>query len=373
MSNEKEEKMVEQDRDVRQSDVKAKETSEKGARLEKEEAAMKRRATAERRLRLHRIRVACTVAGTILALFVLFWSFIAHYNFSIRAWVVTYDPIHGYAYTRYSSQQYSHARIVIDKCLSSKEEVTVPDTIFGARVEEFKDRSFKDSVKTIHLGRYVTIIGEGFSDKRLVMAPKEQRNIVGEGKKYLSIKDKDSSGFYYKSLDDDTLVAYAYFGTQEQYSVPSSLCGIKVSKATEYYVNDDYLSMLADVFHTHTGIFAYNMLRVKMIQKNAIDPYMHSLEDKESRDSLRDCLLDLPDNYDFNPDGSPSNGETAIKLAMINNGDGKGNNCAIVMARYDPLEFVRAMHYLSIHSSVCHTENELDLEEWLADGFVDVA
>ena len=373
MSNEKEENKITQDSDALQSDAKEKSTAEAGARLEKEEAAIKRRAVAQRRLRLHQIRVTCIVAGILIALFVIFWSFFAHYDFSKKAWVVTYDPIHGYAYTRYSKQQYSHARIVIDKCLSGKEEVTVPDTIFGARVEEFSDRSFKDSVKTIRMGRYVTIVGEGFADKTLVMAPKEQRSIVGEGKKYLSIKDVENSGFYYKSLDDDSLVAYAYFGTKEQYSVPDTICGIKVSKVTEYYVNDDYLSMLADTFHTHTGIFAYNMVRVKMIQKNAIDPYMNSLEDRESRESMRDCLFSLPDNYDFNPDGSPSNGETAIKLAMINNGDGKGNNCAIVMARYAPLEFIRAMHYLSINSSICHNENEPDLEVWLSDGFIDVA
>ncbi len=332
-----------------------------------------RRALAYRRLMIHRIRVACTVAGILLALFVIFWSFFAHYDFSKKAWVVTYDPIHGYAYTRYSKQDYAHARIVIDKCFSSKEEVTVPDTIFGARVEELGDRSFKDSVKTIRLGTYVNLVGEGFGDKKLVMAPAEKRQIPGETKKYLSIRDKESSGFYFKTLDDDTLLAFAYFGTQEQYSVPSSICGIKVTKATEYYVNDDYLSMLADTFLTHAGTFAYNMLRVKMVQKNAIDPYMMALTDKESRESLKDCLLDLPDQYTFNPDGSAADGETAIKLAMINNGDGKGNNCALVMAQYDPLDFIRAMHYLSVNSSVCHNESEPDLEEWLVDGFVDVA
>ena len=372
MSNELEDK--EQINENVSSQEKSAETVTKDieSKQPEKESTKKRHAQAYRRLMLRRIRVTCTVVGILLAVFVIFWSFFAHYDFSKKAWVVTYDPIHGYAYTRFSKQDYAHARIVIDKCFSSKEEVTIPDTIFGARVEELGDRSFKDSVKTIRLGTYVNLVGEGFGDKKLVMVSAEKRQVPGETKKYLSIRDKESSGFFFKTLDDDTLLAFAYFGAQEQYSVPSSICGIKVTKATEYYVNDDYLSMLADTFLTHAGTFAYNMLRVKMVQKNAIDPYMMALTDTESRESLKDCLLDLPDQYTFNPDGSAADGETAIKLAMINNGDGKGNNCALVMAKYDPLDFVRAMHYLSVNSAVCHNESEPDLEEWLAGGFVDV-
>ena len=333
--------------------------SEKGAKNDKEKA----RELAMKRLRRHRIRVASTILGVIAVLAMIFFVFIAHYDFHKKAWIVKWDPIHGFAYTLYTQQEYSHSRIVITSSSKTSESITIPDTMWGARVEELADNSISDSVKNITLGKYVYLLGEGFGSKTISVDPG-----YAESSTYLSVKDKDASGFYYKLQKDSTMVAFAYFGTEEAYQVPSSICGVKVARCTEYYVNDDYLSLLAETFATHESTVPFNMVRVKMIQQRAIAPYMNYLTKRESRENTKTRLFSLPDQYNFNADGSPADGETAIKMALINNGDGKGNNCALVMAKYPPLDFIAALKYLGKNTQACLEGGELNIYEWIQDG-----
>lgn len=341
-----------------------KNTAEKRSDVPKE-AVKKKKKSAQRRLMEHRIKMVAIPVGIVALLATVFFVFFAHYDFSKKAWIVKFDPIHGYTYTMYSKQEYSHARIVIHSCSKKSDEVTVPDTIFGVRVEELEEGAFSDAVKTIHLGKYVHLIGEGYGNKALTLP-----DGYGTDGNYLSILDKNGTGFYYKAMPDLSLTAFAYFGTEEAYQVPTSFSGIKVSKVTPYYVNDDYLTLLAECEATHSSTLAYNMERVKMIQSRGIDPYIYYLEDLESREKVKQRLLTLPDEYNYLPDGSAADGETAIKLALIHNGDGKGKNCAIVMAGYPPLDFITAERYISKHTSDCHTDGEMGYGEWLMDGFV---
>jgi len=332
-----------------------------------EDDKKRRRAMAERRLRIHRIRIATTVAGILAVLAFIFFVFIAHYDFSKKAWIVKWDPIHGYSYTMYSKQEFSHARIVINTCSEKSESVTVPDTIWGVRVEELADHSFHDKVSTVKLGKYVYLVGEGFESKTLILPSGYE-----SASNYISIKDKEASGFYYKVRKDSTALAFAYFGTEEAYHIPGSVSGLKVSSCTEYYVNDGYLSLLAENYATHESTVPFNMLRVKQVQQNGINPYMRYLTNEDSRDKTKNRIYKLPDNYQFLPDGSPADGETAIKMALMNNGDGKGNNCALVMAKYPPLDFIAAVSYISKYTDDCHEANELNLFDWMQDGFLAV-
>ncbi|MBR3058815.1 MAG: hypothetical protein IKG93_12750 [Clostridiales bacterium] len=326
------------------------------------------RALAEKRLRNHRIRVAAAIIGVIAVLVTVFLVFFAHYDFGKKAWIVKYDPIHGYSYTWYTKQEYTNSRIVINKCLKKGESQTVPDTIWGVRVEELADHSFADSVTSVALGQYVYLVGEGFSNKTITVPYGYDALSTN-----IAIKDKERSGFYYKILKDSTLIAYAYFGTEDAYQMPSSCAGLKVSKCTKYYVNDDYLSLMAETFATHASTVPFNMGQVKLIMKNAINPYMRYLVNNDSRNNVKNRLYQLPDNYDFLPDGSPANGETAIKMALINNGDGKGNNCAMVMAKYPPLDFISAIQYLSKNTEACLEGNEMNIFEWMQAGFEEIA
>ncbi len=321
------------------------------------------RKMAERRLRLHRIRILSSVIGVILLLAAIFLVFVAHYDFGKKAWIVKWDPIHGYAYTMYSKQEYSHARIVITASSKKSEDLTIPDTIWGVRVEELADNSISDSVKNIKLGKYVYLVGEGFSDRTLSAS-----DGYSDTSTYLAIKDKDASGFYYKLQKDQTLVAYAYFGTQEAYVAPSTAFGFKVSRCTQYYVNDDYLVLLAETFATHESTVPFNMVKVKQIQQNGINPYMRYLTSKDSKDKTRKRIYALPENFNFLPDGSPADGETAIKMAFLHNGDGKGNNTALVMAKYSPLDFIAAVEYITKYTDDCHEPDELNFGDWTRDG-----
>ena len=325
----------------------------------------KKKKTAYRRMIEYRIKIASIIVGAIALLLVLFFTLVAGYSFSGKCWHVKFDPIHGYQYTLYTKQEYSHARIVITSCSSGSEEVTIPDTIWGVRVEELSEGAFKDDVKTIHLGKYVYLVDEGYGSKTITLPS----DYAGTNE-YTSFKDKNNSGFYYKAMKDGTLTAFAYFGTEESYQIPTSFAGIRVGKATEYYVNDDYLTLLAETEATHESTLCYNMVQVKKVQLDGIDPYVYSLEDLESREKMKNRLLSLPDEYNFEADGTPADSETAIKMALINRGDGKGQNCAMILAQHPALDFIKAERYLSRRTSDCHTEGELDYGEWLMDGFI---
>lgn len=334
----------------------------------------KKKKTGHQRLIEHRIKVASISVGAVALVLAVFFLFFARYNFKDHAWKVMRDPFHSsFSYTYYTKQAYRHARVVIDSCNKKKGEVKIPDKIFGARVEELADHCMADGVTKVDLGVHVLLVGEGFSNKTIVVASAEARNVAGEGKKYVALKDREGSGFYYKVMEDGTLVAYAYFGTEDAFSIPTSFAGIPVSLCTEYYVSDEYLEKMAVSEAEHASTLPYNMLRLKEIQKSGIDPYIYSLEEKDSRENIKARLFDLPDQYQYNADGSPANGETAIKLALIHNGDGNGLNCAGVMAQYDPLDFITSELYLTRETRYCHTEEEQDFGDWLRDGFVSVS
>lgn len=326
----------------------------------------KKKKSAYRRMIEHHIKVAAIIIGSIALVAVLFFTLIASYDFSKKAWHVKFDPIHGYSYTLYLKQEYTPAHIVIESCSKSSEEVTVPDTIFGARVETIGDGAFKSSVKTVKLGQYVTLVGEDMSDKSFVLP---ENYGTGALKSYVTFKDKNGSGFYYKAMYDNTMMAFAYFGTKEGYKIPESFGGMKVSKATEYYENDEYTSRLAEYEAEHYSVLPYNMIRVNIIRNEAIDPYVSSLEDLESRQRMKERIMSLPAQYNYNTDGTPADGETAIKLAFIHKGDGNGKNCGGVMADYDPSDFFAAVRYVSKRTSDCHTDGEPDFEVWMMDGF----
>ena len=339
---------------------------------DKTQIRKKKKKTAHQRMIEHHIKVAATIVAIVAVILTVFFVFFARYDFSKKAWKVMRDPFHGCSYTLYTKQQYQHSRVVIDKYNKKSGEVTIPDKIFGARVEELADNCIAQGVTKVTLGKHVKLVGEGFGGKTIVVPSSEERNRAGEGKSYIAFKDKQGSGFYYSLMDDDTLVAFAYFGTEEAYTVPTSFAGIKVSLATEYYVNDDYLVALAESEAVHFSTLPYNMVRVNEIQKSGIDPYIYSLTEQDSREDIKARLFDLPDQYQYLSDGSPANGETAIKLALIHNGDGKGLNCAGVMAQYDPIDFITSELYLTRETRYCHTEEEQDFGDWLRDGFVQV-
>ncbi|MBR5417663.1 MAG: hypothetical protein IK109_06480, partial [Clostridiales bacterium] len=153
----------------------------------------KKKKSAYRRMIEHHLKVAGIIIGSIALIAVLFFTLIASYDFSKKAWHVKFDPIHGYSYTLYLKQEYTPAHIVIESCSKSSEEVTIPDTIFGARVETIEDDAFKSSVKTVKLGQYVTMVGEGMSDKTFVLPENYGQTAL---KSYVTFKDKNASGFY---------------------------------------------------------------------------------------------------------------------------------------------------------------------------------
>ena len=327
----------------------------------------KKKKTAYRRMIEHRIKIASIIVGVIALLAILFFTLVASYSFSEKAWHVKFDPIHGYSYILYTKQEFSPAHIVITSCSLKDKEITVPDTIWGVLVDELEDNAFPKEGQIIHLGQYVTVVGEGYGDKLLIL-PSGYENSYS----YLSIKDRNGSGFYYKVTKYGALAAYAFFGTQEQYQIPKSCCGLPVSLVTEYYENDAYLEALAEVEAETSSIPAYNMLRVDEVRKNGIDPYVMTMKYKASLENIQTRLMRLPDEFTFLADGSPADGETAIKMAIINTGTVSGESCGDVMAKYTPMEFIRAESFITQRTNDCHDTDELSFQEWLCDGLIEV-
>ena len=356
VSEEASEKALEEKKTADSSKSVAKSTSPKG----------KKKKSAYRRMIEHRLKVAGIVIGAITLLAVFFFTCIASYSFSKKAWHVKFDPIHGYSYTVYLKDGYTPAHIVIDSCSKSSSEVTVPDSIWGVRVDEISDGVFKDSVETVRLGKNITRVGEGNADKKFVLPEN-----YGSNGFYTSFRDKAGSGFYYKALPDKTLVAFAFFGDEASYQVPKTYGGLAVSKATEFYVNDDYTLSFADFEVQTSTMLPYNMVRVQLSEKDGIDPYADSMTGATTHDKLRGKLLGLPQHYNYKADGvTPADGETAIKLALVQRGDGAGRTCGDVMAEYPARDFVAAVKYISSMTAESHTSEEPDYEVWMMDGFV---
>ena len=326
----------------------------------------KKKKSAYRRMIEHRLKVAGIVIGSIALLAILFFTCIASYSFSEKAWHVKFDPIHGYSYTLYLKKDYTPAHIVIESSSKGSSEVTVPDSIWGVRVDELSDDVFKDSVKTVKLGKNVTRVGEGNSDKTFILPEN-----YGSAGFYTTFRDKEGSGFYYKALPDKTLVAFAYFKDQASYQVPKTFGGITVSKATEFYENDNYTLTFAEFEAKTSTLIPYNMVRVKLLEKDGIDPYANSMTGATTHDKLRAQLLGLPQTFNYKDDGAtPADGETAIKLALIQRGDGLGKTCGDVLAEYPERDFVAAVNYISTMTADCLTTDEPVLEAWMTDGFV---
>lgn len=344
------------DEDVAEKASKVTESATSGAKKKK---------SAKRRMIERRIKIAAIIVAVIALLVTVFFTCIASYSFSEKAWHVKFDPIHGYSYTIYQKQEFTPAHIVIDSCSKSSSEVEVPDSIWGVRVDEISDNAFKESVKTIKLGQNIVRVGEGCTDKTIVLP-------YGYGSTgfLTSFKDKNGSGFYYKALADKTLVAYAFFKDQASYQLPKTFAGIPVSKAVEYYENDGYTEVYADYVFQSATVLPYNMHQVQLLEKEGIDPYANMMDGATSRDKIRGKLLGLPQNYRYNADGTPADGETAIKLAIVQRGNGVGKTCGDVMAEYPPRDFVTAVKYISEMTAESHTEDEPDFEAWMMDGFV---
>ena len=325
----------------------------------------KKKKSAERRLLEHRLKIAGIIVAVIAVLVTLFFTCIASYSFSEKAWHVKFDPIHGYSYTVYQKKDFTPAHIVIDSCSKGSSEVTVPDSIWGVRVDEISDNAFKDSVKTVKLGKNITRVGEGVTDKTIVLP-----SGYGSNGFLTSFKDKNGSGFYYKALADQTMVAFAYFGEQASYQVPKTFGGITVSKAVEFYTNDTFTESYAEYVAQSATVVPYNMVKVQLIEKEGVDPYADMMDGATTKDKLRSALLTLPQNYNYNSDGSPADGETAVKLAIVQRGNGVGKTCGDVMVEYPPRDFVSAVTYISEQTESALTSDEPTFTEWMMDGFV---
>ena len=326
----------------------------------------KKKKSGRRRMIEHRLKIAGIIVGIIALLTILFFTFVASYDFSEKAWHVKFDPIHGYKYTLYLKKDYTPAHIVIESSSKGSSEVKVPESIWGVRVDELGDDVFKDSVKTVRIGSNIKTVGEGNGDKTFVLPES-----YGTNGFYTAFKDKDASGFYYKALEDKTLVAFAYLGDEASYQVPKTYGGITVSKAVEYYENDEYTKSFAEFEAKTSSMIPYNMVRVQLLEREGIDPYADSMTGATTHDKLRSKLLSLPQNYRYKSDGyTPADGETAIKVALVQRGNGLGKTCGDVMTEYPEREFVAAVKYLSENTAECHTTDEPDFDEWLMDGFV---
>ncbi len=332
---------------------------------ETEASGTKKKKSAYRRMIEKRIKIIACIVAVLAILVTVFFTCIASYSFSEKAWHVKFDPFHGYSYTLYLKKDFTPAHIVIESCSKGSSEVTVPDSIWGVRVDEIADNAFKDSVKTVNLSRNVVRVGEGCADKTIVLP-------YGYGSTgfLTSFKDKNGSGFYYKALADKTLVAFAYFGEQGSYQVPKSFGGIPVSQAVEYYANDGYTEVYADYVFQSATLLPYNMHRVQLLEKEGIDPYADMMDGATTRDKLRGKLLGLPQNYKYNADGTPADGETAIKLAIVQRGNGVGKTCGDVLREYPPRDFVTAVAYITEMTEESLTSGEPTLTEWMMEGFV---
>ncbi|MBP5417166.1 MAG: hypothetical protein J6Y58_06565 [Clostridiales bacterium] len=350
---------------VAEKAAKVKDAAEAKTEKTAETSGSKKKKSAKRRMIEHRIKIIAIIVAVIAVLVTIFFTCIASYSFSEKAWHVKFDPIHGYSYTIYQKQDFTPAHIVIDSCSKGSSEVTVPDSIWGVRVDEISDNAFKDSVKTVKLGKNIVRVGEGCADKTIVLP-------YGYGSTgfLTAFKDKNGSGFYYKALADKTLCAYAYFGEQGSYQMPKTFAGIPVSQVVEYYANDGYTEVYADYVFQSSTLLPYNMHQVQLIEKEGIDPYANMMDGATSRDKIRGKLLGLPQNYRYNADGTPADGETAIKLAIVQRGNGVGKTCGDVLKEYSPRDFVTAVKYISDMTAESHTEDEPDFEAWMMEGFV---
>ena len=348
----KDEKVVE---NVAENDSEATKTATTG----------KKKKSAHRRMIERGIKIAVIIVAAIAALVTLFFTCIASYSFSEKAWHVKFDPIHGYSYTFYLKKDFMPAHIVIDSCSKGSSDVTVPDTLWGIRVDEISDNAFKDSVKSVKLGKNIVRVGEGCADKTIVLP--EGYGSMGF---LTSFKDRNGSGFYYKALADKTLVAYAYFGDEASYKMPKTFAGIEVSKVVEYYANDGYTEVYAEYAFQSATHIPYNMHRVQLIEKEGIDPYANMMDGATTRDRLRGKLLGLPQNYKYNPDGTPADGETAIKLAIVQRGNGVGKTCGDVLREYSARDFVSAVTYITEMTAESLTSGEPTFTEWMIEGYV---
>ena len=60
---------------------------------------------------------------------------------------------------------------------------------------------------------------------------------------------------------------------------------------TEYYENDEYTTRFAEYEAEHYSVLPYNMIRVNILRNEAIDPYVSSLEDLESRQRMKERII----------------------------------------------------------------------------------
>jgi len=328
----------------------------------------KKKKTAYRRMIEYRIKIASIVVGAIAVLLILFFTCIAGYSFSAKAWHVKFDPIHGYSYTYYLKKDFTPAHIVINSCSKSGSSVTIPDTIWGARVEEISDDAFRSGVKEVKLGKYVYSVGEGNGDKHFILP-----DGYGATPYYVTFKDKEASGFYYKAFPDATLVAYAYFNTQDKYTVPTNYGGLSVSQATDYYGNTTYLTELAETLVSCHSMLPYNMSRVIEVMENGINPYFFSIEDEDTISRVQNVFNHLPKIYKYDAAGNPADGETEIKLAITNAGGGIGKTAKEVMESYPPITFINAEKDLTFNTVDALLNDTQSFGDWLSSGFTKVS
>ena len=329
--------------------------------------ARKKKKSAYRRMIEHRIKVAAIVVAAVAALLILFFTCVASYDFSKKAWHVKFDPIHGYSYTYYLKKDFVPAHIEIESCSKGGSSVTIPDTIWGARVEVISEDAFKDSVKQVTLGKFVYCVEEGNGEQKFILPES-----YGSTEYYVTFKDKNASGFYYKANPDCTLTAYAYFKTQEEFDVPLQYGGLTVSYCTNYYENTEYLTAMAETLVTSHSMLPYNMERIIEIGEGGINQYFFSIDDEETRTRLQNVFNNLPRIYKYDENGNPADGETAIKLAIANNGGGMGESVMEVMESYSPIDFIAAEKDLTVQTIDALLNDSIDFSSWLRSSFLTV-
>ncbi|MBO4687650.1 MAG: hypothetical protein J5636_03985 [Clostridiales bacterium] len=330
--------------------------------------ASKKKKTAYRRMIEHRIKIASIVVGAIALLLLLFFTCIAGYSFSAKAWHVKFDPIHGYAYTYYLKKDFNPAHIVIDSCTKSGSEVTVPDTIWGARVEVIGDSAFKSSVKQVKLGKYVYAVGEGNGQQRFLLPDSYASTTY-----YVTFKDKEASGFYYKANPDKTLTAYAYFKSEAEYTVPVSYGGLTVSQVTDYYENTPYLLEMAETLVSCQSMLPYNMLRINEVMEAGINPYFFSIEDEETISRVQNVFNHLPQIYKYDSAGNPADAETEIKLSITNGGSASGRTAKEIIESNPAITFINAEQDLTFNTVDALLNDTKSFRDWLCSGFIQVS
>lgn len=330
-------------------------------------AKKKKKKSAYRRMIEHRIKVAAIVVAAVAAVLILFFTCIASYDFSEKAWHVKFDPIHGYTYTYYLKNDFVPAHIEIKSCSKGGSSVTIPDTIWGARVEVISEDAFKDSVKQVTLGKFVYCVEEGNGEQKFILPEG-----YGSTDYYVTFKDKNASGFYYKANPDCTLTAFAYFKSQEEFDVPLQYGGLTVSYCTNYYENTEYLTAMAETLVTSHSMLPYNMERIIEIGEGGINQYFFSIDDEETRTRLQNVFNNLPRIYKYDENGNPADGETAIKLAIANNGGGLGESVMEVMESYSPIDFIAAEKDLTVQTIDALLNDSIDFSSWLRSAFLTV-